>query len=386
MAIDRKKFFDGFKPYFKEIVGKQITATQVSNVDFLLTSFENSAWFKSDVRRQAYALATIHIETYLPRINSRYAPVTEGGSRSYFNRYDIDTNPRKARELGNLTPGDGFMYRGRGYCQITGKKNYSKFGIADTPEKALEPETAFRILETGMKDGSFTGKKLTDYINGSQTDYKSARRVINGQDRAAEIAGYARNIESILRSSAAVSTNASTTTAVNSPQETEPTVSATPPNISLVPIAQPVIEVNQISAAPDEAKPDDKPDRMLSIGNRLSAVWTAAGASVLAIGAFLTSTPIGIAVSIIIAVAVVGGIYMLVNWRRNENKDNRDASEKLERDKWAADLKESREYRAFELQKLTLESATNPELNTVTIKAPPPVEIANSDTKEGNVQ
>lgn len=201
LKVDRKKFFDQFRPYFREIAGQPLTQAQVRNLEFLLGRFETSAWFSKDVRRVAYALATATVETYWPKTNSRYAPIVEGGGKAYFNKYDIKHNPRKARELGNTEPGDGYLYRGRGFVQITGRSNYRRFGIEDTPELALDPGTAFDIMEVGMQTGSFTRKKLSDYINDETTDYKGARRVINGQDRAAEIAGYARNFESILRHS-----------------------------------------------------------------------------------------------------------------------------------------------------------------------------------------
>lgn len=198
MRINHKKFFAEFKPYFKEVTGKNITPSQVKNLDFLLGKFQMSEWFSADVRRIAYAIATATVETYIPKSNSRYAPITEFGGEKYFHKYD---SGKLARRLGN-TPdldGDGFLYRGRGFVQITGKRNYAHFGIANDPDKALDPDTAFQIMEDGMRTGFFTGRKLSEFINATGTDYKNARRVINGQDRAQEIAGYARNIEHFLR-------------------------------------------------------------------------------------------------------------------------------------------------------------------------------------------
>ena len=60
-------------------------------------------------------------------------------------------NPRKARELGNLDPGDGFRYRGGGLLQTTGRGNYRRMGqgcgvdlevdpgLVAAPEHALKP-------------------------------------------------------------------------------------------------------------------------------------------------------------------------------------------------------------------------------------------------------
>ena len=67
------------------------------------------------------------------------------------------------------------------------------------PQNALLIDTAYQIMSYGMQHGTFTGKKLADYINGTTCDYVNARRIINGTDQASLIAGYAAAIEYLLR-------------------------------------------------------------------------------------------------------------------------------------------------------------------------------------------
>ena len=64
----------------------------------------------------------------------------------------------------------------------------------------MKPEYAINIMLEGMKQGWFTGRKLSDYIYQSKKDYVSARRIINGTDKANLIAGYADTFEKALRS------------------------------------------------------------------------------------------------------------------------------------------------------------------------------------------
>jgi hypothetical protein len=56
----------------------------------------------------------------------------------------------------------------------------------------MEMEVAVAILFTGMEKGLFTGRKLIDYFTAGRADWRNARRIVNGLDRAADIAGYGR--------------------------------------------------------------------------------------------------------------------------------------------------------------------------------------------------
>lgn len=151
------------------------------------------------IKTNAYILATVKHE-----VGDTWLPITERGGVAYCSRYERGL---LGATLGNTTAGDGFAYRGRGYCQLTGRNNYRKFGtllsieLERNPDLALKPDTAFDIMWVGMRDGLFTGKKLTHYITNHTHDYINARRIINGDvaKNGSMIAEYARKIEGVLR-------------------------------------------------------------------------------------------------------------------------------------------------------------------------------------------
>ncbi len=99
----------------------------------------------------------------------------------------------------------GQTYYGRGYVQITHKDNYRRIGnaigidLVTMPGQALEVDVAYEIMALGMIKGLFTGRKLVDYLNTARSDYMGARAIINGQDRAQMIAGYADLFDQILK-------------------------------------------------------------------------------------------------------------------------------------------------------------------------------------------
>jgi hypothetical protein len=195
MRVDHAKFFSAYRDAY----GKLSQAT-VNGLELLGRNMEEDPGL-TDLRWAAYMLATVKHECA-----NRWMPITEFGPRDYFNKYESTTKIGKA--LGNTLPGDGFRYRGRGYVQITGRANYARMtkalGLGPTedlesdPDQALRPAIAYRIMSHGMRHGTFTGKKLADYINATGCDYRNARRIINGVDQAALIAGYATALEGIL--------------------------------------------------------------------------------------------------------------------------------------------------------------------------------------------
>ncbi len=186
LKFDRKKFFDGYRAKY----GK-LNQSQVVGLSSLLDGIEQDSDI-SDVRWIAYMLATVKHECA-----DQFHPISEFRAR-------VGTKGRANQDRYWLTG-----YYGRGYVQLTWDRNYKNVGkglgmgdqLFKNPAMALDPAIAYKVMSYGMRKGTFTGKKLADYISGDKCDYMNARRIINGVDKAALIAGYAAGFEKILRNS-----------------------------------------------------------------------------------------------------------------------------------------------------------------------------------------
>ena len=157
----------------------------------------------------AYILATIWHETA-----TTMQPIAEygkGKGRTYGRWYKNSKDQVYTFKDGSgtavyLQSDYPHLYYGRGYVQLTWFNNFKKASeklkhdFLNNPDDVMQIEHATNILLLGMKEGWFTGRKLSDYINQSKKDYLNARRIINGMDKASLIAGYAETFEKALRS------------------------------------------------------------------------------------------------------------------------------------------------------------------------------------------
>ena len=103
----------------------------------------------------------------------------------------------------------GLAWFGRGRIQNTHKANAEKlekrFGIGFTknPDLFLDSKIDAMVTVVGHLEGLWTGKKLGDFIDGPACDFVSARRVVNGTDRAELIAGYAKKFLAAIKAAMA---------------------------------------------------------------------------------------------------------------------------------------------------------------------------------------
>jgi len=190
-VIDRGKFFARIR--VGKLLGPVLDQSEVDGCEAVLDAMDDlpASWV-------AYALATAYHETA-----HTMRPIAEcGGPKYFFRMYDKAGNrPNVAAVLGNVQAGDGAKFCGRGYVQLTGRTNYAKAGrelnvnLLANPDRAMEPGIAANVMRLGMTQGWFTGRRLRDYLPATgpvtRADFIQARRIINGQDRANDIADYA---------------------------------------------------------------------------------------------------------------------------------------------------------------------------------------------------
>lgn len=207
------KFFDAIRPLF----GGKLTQAQVDGITATINEFERVG--DGDIQKLAYILATGTHEAKFKAVaeNLNYTSAariravwparfkTEASAAPYVRQpKNLAEKVYGGREdLGNNQIGDGWLFRGRGWVQVTGRSNYRKLGFEQAPDALLEPQNAARALVEGLLKGTFTGAKLSTYIKSGTADYVNARRTVNADVKAngASIAILAGQFEDALRTS-----------------------------------------------------------------------------------------------------------------------------------------------------------------------------------------
>lgn len=227
ISVDTDRFLEAYAKAFPALLPTARAGLRT------VIGYMNADEHLSDLRHAAYMLATEEHEEA-----RKWTPIEEYG-RGRGRPYGTPS-PVKAKD-GSI---HSVAYYGRGRVQLTWKNNYAKadaelqaqypaevaefeartatkLDLVGYPAQALDVRLSYLIESAGMRQGWFTGKSLSTYINASKTDFHSARRIINGLDRADLIAGYAVKFLACLKSAA--------TTAPLTLTEPEPIVQAPAP-------------------------------------------------------------------------------------------------------------------------------------------------------------
>lgn len=131
-----------------------------------------------DKKMVLMALATIRAET------GRFLAMDEGKSKfnTSLGGHPFDLYDNRA-DLGNKGNGDGDKFKGRGFVQLTGRSNYTKYSkslgldtqLVKNPDLANDPEIAAKILASFLKDKE---RRIKEAL--LDNDLRLARRLVNG--------------------------------------------------------------------------------------------------------------------------------------------------------------------------------------------------------------
>lgn len=201
--MNRTAFFAAIRPF----MGGRITPVQVMVIEEIL---DLAAGLSAE--HLAYILATGWGEAKLTPVRENMNYTAKRIRQVWPSRPEAVQFAGKPRELANSVYGgrlgnrvgtdDGWLYRGGGVDQLTGRDNYRKIGIENRPEAILDPPFAAKSLVHGMTTGRYTGKRLSDFGDGPGFDAVKARAIVNGDVTAngAKYAGYYKAFLSALTS------------------------------------------------------------------------------------------------------------------------------------------------------------------------------------------
>jgi hypothetical protein len=186
--VNRATFFDAIRFSF----GGSLSQKQVVGMEAILDA---AIWGKvTDVQHIAHILAHVRRET-----GGGMYPIKETVLQSHKDQEPSDAEVIRRLDIafakGQLKWVKSPYWRtgmfGRGQIQITHQHNYERLGkaigvdLVKDVNLALVPQNSARVAIVGMRDGMFTGKKLSDYVFPRAIDLPpklNPRRIVNGED------------------------------------------------------------------------------------------------------------------------------------------------------------------------------------------------------------
>jgi predicted chitinase len=230
------------------VILRQCFASQITNanqVAYILATAQHESRFGTELYSRSESLVEDHnpLQTEHKKVKDKKTGKTTVQDIPYRSNHvtgnRVNADPKNTADLdkyyddayggklGNAkNTSDAANYRGRGFVQITGRDNYKRLGkqlqnegftytynnqtygtkeqpidlVANPTHVNLVPELAAKIMVSGMQNDSFAqgGKGLSTYVNDKTTDFVGARGLVNGTDRAADIAKIAENFAKVL--------------------------------------------------------------------------------------------------------------------------------------------------------------------------------------------
>ena len=189
----------------------RITEKMKAGIGLLLDSWERQQ--DGEKRRLAFILATARRES-----QNTFAPLREapgcGNDEECRERAIGALLARRGQKAGKppkpnyaVADANGHRYYGRGFIQLTFKKNYAAAGeklgldLVSDPDRVMEPAIVADILVRAILEGWYGSRRpLLFYIGGSTEDWINARNNVNpGSPNKPVTAAYAKDLVDCLR-------------------------------------------------------------------------------------------------------------------------------------------------------------------------------------------
>ncbi len=199
-----------FEINYHRLFGKKLIDGKKKNIFAVTDAFEADEKMKS-LRWLAYILATGMHES-----NDTFEPVAEGywikpeakRINTLYNYYLKNNRGALRTIFPNGKNGSAYYGRGR-IVQLTHDFNYRLASLKLYNDKRLldDPDLIIKDISCdmavtfrGMLEGWFTGFKLEQFfpLGSQKAEWKRARKIINGLDKAELIAGYAMRFYELL--------------------------------------------------------------------------------------------------------------------------------------------------------------------------------------------